>query len=67
MVSGNGNQDLVNGNRVGARVVSTNFDQPLGIPIKGNHHLKSSKEIFVVLNKKHSHIVSYTGEVYNHK
>ena len=45
MVS-NGNRDLVhvNGNWEGARVVSTNFNQPQGIPNKGNHQVKSSKK-----------------------
>ena len=33
----NGNQDLVNGNREGARVVSPNFDLTQGIPIEVIH------------------------------
>ena len=43
MVSANGNQDLVNGNREGTGVVSTNFNQPQGIPEMGHHQVISSQ------------------------
>ena len=43
MVSRNRNQDLVNGNREGARVVSPNFDLTEGIPIDVIHQTNSSQ------------------------